>query len=369
VKKNYLGSAALTLLACANSSELMAQTNNYDSSTDRSYLPSSYVASGVTAANPDDKFGSDNTTRGFGLRFGMPISPMWDLQFGSNYNSYHDGGLRYQQNTLGVDALYLFSRSRFRPFLMLGAGAEYNKVNAGGTELHRTSPYVSAGGGVQLSLTDQWGMQADFRRAHSYLNGDSFPFKRANTNTVSLGITYAFGKPMMPAKAPRMPDPVAAPAPALVAPSPTPVVQAPPPAPVAPPPAPPPAPLFEKYTMSTTELFAFDSATLRTPQPKLDEISDALNRNPQIGPVTITGHTDRLGSDKYNLALSQRRADAVKNYMTSKGVVASRLTATGKGESNPVVTCSDKKRADLIVCLEPNRRVEVNQIVIERRIP
>jgi OmpA-OmpF porin, OOP family len=368
VKKTYFGATALTLMACASPGTLLAQANIYASMGDLSYLPSSYITASATATNPDEKFGSDKTARGFGLRIGMPIYRMWDLQLGSNYSRYHDGGLRYQQNTLGVDALFLFSRSRFRPFLMVGAGAEYNKVSAGGVDQHRTSPYVSGGAGLQVSLNDRWGMQADFRRAHSYLNGDSFPFKRANTNTVSLGITYALGKPMIAARSARALDPVVSP-PAPPAPSPPAVAQAPAPAPFAPPPAAPPPPRFEKYTLSATELFAFDSAVLNTPQEKLDEISDALIRNPQLGTVTITGYTDRLGSEKYNLALSQRRADAVKNFMTSKGVAANRLAATGKGESSPVVICNDKNRASLIVCLEPNRRVEVDQIVIERRIP
>ena len=44
------------------------------------------------------------------------------------------------------------------------------------------------------------------------------------------------------------------------------------------------------------------------------------------------------------------------------------LNAIGKGEANPVVECNDKKRADLIKCLEPNRRVEVEQITIEKRV-
>ena len=58
----------------------------------------------------------------------------------------------------------------------------------------------------------------------------------------------------------------------------------------APPPPPPPrapAPKFERYTLSAKELFAFDRATLRTPQPKLDEIAVALVRNPQITGVMI----------------------------------------------------------------------------------
>lgn len=129
-----------------------------------------------------------------------------------------------------------------------------------------------------------------------------------------------------------------------------------------------PEPRLERYTLSAKELFEFDKATLRKPQPKLDEIADVLERHPQIGSVAITGYTDRLGTESYNQALSERRADAVKNYLVEKGVAPSRLNAAGRGEANPVVRC-DEGRADLIKCLEPNRRVEVESITVERRVP
>ena len=121
-------------------------------------------------------------------------------------------------------------------------------------------------------------------------------------------------------------------------------------------------------TLSATELFGFDSAQLNPNQPKLDDIANVLSGNTSIDNVTISGYADRLGSDKYNQKLSEPRANAVKDYLVAKGVAANRLNAVGKGEANPVVTCNDKKRADLIKCLEPNRRVEVEQITIERRV-
>jgi len=80
------------------------------------------------------------------------------------------------------------------------------------------------------------------------------------------------------------------------------------------------------------------------------------------------GHADRLGSAKYNQRLSERRANAVRDYLIAKGIAPQRLKAYGKGATQPVVTCHNRKRADLIKCLEPNRRVEVEQITVEKRV-
>jgi OOP family OmpA-OmpF porin len=56
--------------------------------------------------------------------------------------------------------------------------------------------------------------------------------------------------------------------------------------------------------------------------------------------VEVAGHTDSRGNDSYNLKLSQRRAESVRDYLISMGIESSRLTARGYGESQPVATNS-----------------------------
>ncbi len=313
--------------------------------------PSWYIQPSVVGVKVDRDFGLDERDWGGGVKFGKPVSQMWDIQFGATHVRAENGAANYRQTLLGADALLMLSRKNFRPFVLFGVGAQRDKVENPIRRASATSPYVSAGLGFQLGLSDQWAMQADLRTVRGRIDSDdNFGFTRSNNKYLTVGFNYAFNKPAPPP-----------------APMPPPVVEqpAPIPAPVAPPP--PPA-RFEKVTMSATELFAFDSATLNMPQPKLDDIAAALSSDPSITDVDITGYADRLGSDQYNQKLSQRRANAVREYLVAKGIDGQRLKAYGKGEANPVVTCNNKKRADLIKCLEPNRRVEVEQITIERRV-
>ncbi len=95
-----------------------------------------------------------------------------------------------------------------------------------------------------------------------------------------------------------------------------------------------------------------------------------MNANTRdIASVTIVGYTDRIGSTAYNQKLSEQRANSVKEYLVAKGVSASRLNAVGKGEADPVVECKDtKKRPDLIKCLEPNRRVEIEPVTFTKQV-
>ena len=98
--------------------------------------------------------------------------------------------------------------------------------------------------------------------------------------------------------------------------------------------------------------FDFDKATIRPDgQPVLDEAIRTLKEEPDIR-VSVEGHTDAVGTDAYNRALSERRARAVAGYLVEGGIARSRLSTVGFGEANPVASNeTDDGRAQ-------NRRVE-----------
>jgi OmpA-OmpF porin, OOP family len=83
--------------------------------------------------------------------------------------------------------------------------------------------------------------------------------------------------------------------------------------------------------------------------------------------ITVEGHTDRLGATRYNQELSLRRAEAVKAYLVSSGGISpEKIAATGVGEATSITTAQDcagnASRAKLIVCLQPDRRVDIEVI-------
>jgi OOP family OmpA-OmpF porin len=147
------------------------------------------------------------------------------------------------------------------------------------------------------------------------------------------------------------------------APPPPPAVAPPPPPPPPAPPPPAPAPQVQKITLASKALFDFDKAVLK-PEGKAaidTEIIAKLRDVQKLELVLVTGHTDRIGSQAYNQKLSERRADAVRDYLVSKGVARDKIETLGMGKTQPVpgVVCNMKAMKELIACLAPNRRVEV----------
>jgi outer membrane protein OmpA-like peptidoglycan-associated protein len=85
--------------------------------------------------------------------------------------------------------------------------------------------------------------------------------------------------------------------------------------------------------------------------PSLDKVAEFLSKNTNFR-LDLVGYTDNVGSDEYNQKLSERRANAVKDYLVKKGIAETLLTAVGKGEANPIADNSTAEGK------EKNRRVE-----------
>jgi OOP family OmpA-OmpF porin len=103
-------------------------------------------------------------------------------------------------------------------------------------------------------------------------------------------------------------------------------------------------------------LFDFGSAEIKSEaHPMLNEASDVLKKNSEVN-FQVDGHTDSNGPAEYNIKLSERRANAVMEYLVSKGVDAKRLTIKGFGLTKPAVSNDTKEgRAK-------NRRVELTPV-------
>ncbi|HAT1544121.1 porin OmpA [Aeromonas hydrophila] len=139
-------------------------------------------------------------------------------------------------------------------------------------------------------------------------------------------------------------------------------VAAPAPAPAA---APAPAVVVvpKTFSLSSDVLFEFNKATLKPAASQaLDNLfSQIVAANPKDGVATVIGHTDRIGSDAYNQALSEQRARSVADYLIAKGLFADKVRVEGRGKSSPITgsNCSSGSKPALIACLAPDRRVEV----------
>lgn len=245
------------------------------------------------------------------------------------------------------------NRARVNGAFAASGAARVPYANANPSE--RSTGY-KVGLGLAYALTDALSLRAEAER---YRIKDAVG-NRGHIDLLSVGLVYRFGgrssppaayvpAPVVMAQAPApAPAPVAAPMPA---PAPAPV-----PAPV------PPAP--RKISLSADSLFDFDKSTVK-PEGRvaLDKLAADL-RGAQYDAIRVTGHTDRIGSNAYNLKLSARRAEAVSAYLVqSAGIPAGKISSQGVNGANPVTKPGDCKGSKptpaLIACLQPDRRVEV----------
>ncbi len=225
-----------------------------------------------------------------------------------------------------------------------------NSVGNPTPSLWRVNPKVGAG--LVYMLTPHFGVRGEWERYRI----DDAVRDHGNIDAVTVSVVFPFGEAAPP------PAVHAEPARPVVAP-PAPVVVAAP-VPVAPTPVP------RHVTFDADALFTFNRFALRPEGTRdLDSFAAEL-RSARFDQVHVTGYTDRIGSDAYNLRLSQQRADAVRDYLVNNaGVDAAKIVAEGKGKSNPVTKpgeCGVKRSAAVIACLQPDRRVEIEVAGTER---
>ena len=115
-------------------------------------------------------------------------------------------------------------------------------------------------------------------------------------------------------------------------------------------------------TLVWTEAFDFNRTALSPDvKAKIDgEVVPKLKNFAEIRYINVNGHSDVLGSPRYNQQLSEKRAAAVRDYLVAQGASADRIEVYGFGKTLPVKSCRDEKgRRAKIECLAPNRRVQI----------
>lgn len=233
-----------------------------------------------------------------------------------------------------VGAIYAQTRDQFSG----GGPVIINPFNASESEAS-----YKYGAGMQYDVNPSLGLRLEAER---YRIDDAIG-SDGDIDMVSLGFVYRFGKDVVAAAPAREPAAVAA------TPRPT-----PPPAPPPPPPAP------TRVTFSADSLFDFDKAIIKPAgRVELDKLAADL-RGVDFDNIQVTGHTDRIGAQAYNQRLSNERAIAVKEYLVMSAIInEAQVTARGVASTQPVTTMAqcgnNMTRPQLIVCLAPDRRVEV----------
>lgn len=187
--------------------------------------------------------------------------------------------------------------------------------------------------GLEYRFTDAFSLRTEYERYKI----DDNRLTDNHVDMLSLGVVFRFGRRPAPVAETPAPAPAAAPQPA-------------------------PAPEPMRITLDAEALFDFDRSELKPAgRAELDALVRDL-RGVTYEVVLVTGHTDRIGTRSYNLALSERRANVVRDYLVAAGVPNGSITARGVNSDEPVTTpqqCQGRSGEDLKACYQPDRRVEV----------
>ncbi|MEX3762544.1 OmpA family protein [Paraburkholderia phenoliruptrix] len=122
----------------------------------------------------------------------------------------------------------------------------------------------------------------------------------------------------------------------------------------------------QAVTLRADSLFRFDggndAAMLPAGRRALDAVARRLTTVTALREIRITGYTDRLGENAHNQGLSLQRAQTVARYLRARGVT-SPIAVRGLASANPVAECRQSRRDELVQCLAPNRRVEIELVI------
>jgi OOP family OmpA-OmpF porin len=260
---------------------------------------------------------------------GLNLDLVGTVPLGERFSAFGRAGL-----------IYADSRDSFT-----GTGS----VNVLNPNPSKSNANYKFGLGLEYAFNPSLGLRLEAERYRI----DDAVGNKGDIDLYSLGLVYRFGgKTPLHAAHAAAPEPVAA--------APAPKLASVPPPPPPPPPRPPPI----KVSFAADSLFDFAKSNLK-PEGKasIDAFVRDL-RGVKFDVITVTGHTDRLGSHDYNMKLSARRAEAVKSYLAeSAGIPPGKITASGKDGADPVTTpgqCKGRTRTTkLIACLQPDRRVDI----------
>jgi len=348
------------------------------------------AAQAVMAQDYDDRWyldGSagfnfqDNSRQNYNAPFGMfgvgkPISPDWALEL--NFNGQDpretdpDSGMHWRQYGVSLDALYHFREDgrSWNPYVRMGIGWQHNKegffVN-GNPHLEGTNSTNGLAAVFGVGLEAKYGRYGLRTEVGARYDGDSDSVNSPNSSyfldlLASVGVTVALG-----------PEPIKAVEPA---PMPAPAVTCAdkdsdgdgvndcndkcPNSPAGQTVGPDGCPVPVTIDLRGVN-FDFDKSKLRPDAVAiLNEAIEVLKKYPELK-VEVAGHTDSVGTDAYNQKLSERRAKAVYDYLTSNGVDAGRLIGPhGYGETRPIAPNTNPDGSDNPAGRAQNRRTELN---------
>ncbi|WP_270689518.1 porin OmpAII [Aeromonas sp. D3] len=265
---------------------------------------------------------------------------------GYNFNDYYAAELGYlYTGKAGVDGVDFKTQGATLSGLArlpLGdifsvfaeGGAYFNHVNGNGNGNSDNGTAPLAGVGLTAKLSDLIDVQARYR--YMWNLGDEQKTWETDMSVATLELVMHPNRTSYVA-------PVAAPAPEPV---PEPVV------------------VDKSFSLSSDVLFAFGKSTLKPEGvASLNTLyQQIVDVQPKDGSAVVVGYTDRIGSDGYNLKLSEARARTVADFLVGKGLPAGKVSIDGRGKAEPVTgtQCDGiKAKAQLIACLAPDRRVEV----------